>query len=69
MPFNARGGVSASVRYYRISAQLQGGGHVSCVLTVTGAGRTTTSSGTARGGHNIASAQICRDFDGQWDSC
>jgi hypothetical protein len=50
--------------YYRISAQLQGGGTVSCQVKVDGK---AISSATASGGHNIASCEITQDpFSGDW---
>lgn len=69
LPFTARDSVSASASYYRVTAQLKGEGDVTCTLTVTDAGHTTTSSGTARGGYNIADAQICGDYKGSWNDC
>jgi hypothetical protein len=73
LPFTAHeDGVSQTAQYYSITAQLNGGGDVTCTLTVTAAGQTATSSGTASGGHNIASPQICSGLsDGQreWHAC
>jgi hypothetical protein len=52
--------------YYSLSAQLQGGGEVSCSIAVDG---TVISSGTADGGYNIAVCEISQDpFSGQWQS-
>jgi hypothetical protein len=61
--------ISHTAQYYAITAQLQGGGDVTCTVTVTGAGHTITSSGTARGGHNEATPQICSDFAAGWSAC
>ncbi|MEU4770022.1 DUF308 domain-containing protein [Actinosynnema sp. NPDC023794] len=73
LPFTAHDdSVSQTAQYYSIRAQLKGSGDVTCTLTVTSAGQTTTGSGTARGGHNIASPQICSGYsDGQrqWHAC
>jgi hypothetical protein len=69
LPFAAQDVVNASTSYYRINAQLKGSGDVTCVLTVIYAGRTTTNSGTARGGYNITSPQICGNYRGLWDPC
>jgi hypothetical protein len=73
LPFTAHdNSVSQTAQYYRISAQLKGGGDVTCTLTVTANGQTTTSRAAARGGYNIASPQICSGYsDGQrhWNAC
>jgi hypothetical protein len=53
--------VSAHLRnplYYAISAQLQGGGQVSCAILVGGK---VISSATATGGYNIATCEISQD--------
>lgn len=50
--------------YYSITAQLQGGGSVSCALEVDGK---IISQSTATGGYNIASCEISQDpFSGKW---
>ena len=50
--------------YYAISAQLQGGGSVSCQILVDGK---VISSSTATGGYNIASCEIGQDpLSGAW---
>ena len=50
--------------YYAISAQLQGGGTVSCQILVDGK---VTASSTASGGYNIADCEISQDpFSGNW---
>jgi hypothetical protein len=52
--------------YYSLTAQLQGGGEVSCSIAVDG---TVISSGIADGGYNIAFCEISQDpFSGQWKS-
>lgn len=50
--------------YYAVTAQLQGGGTVSCEIEVDGK---VISQGTAAGGYEIASCEISRDFLGQWE--
>ncbi|GGS58880.1 hypothetical protein [Actinokineospora fastidiosa] len=70
LPFTAQeSSVSRTARYYSIRAQLHGGGEVTCTLTVTAAGRTTTSTGTARGGYNQATPQVCADYERRWTAC
>jgi hypothetical protein len=70
LPFTARERLTASARYYSITAQLNGSGHVSCTITLTDAGRTVSASGTARGGFNGARPQICSGFDEhRWNTC
>jgi hypothetical protein len=50
--------------YYAISAQLQGGGTVSCEILVNG---TVIAKSTANGGYNIAQCEIGQDpLSGQW---
>ncbi|MGW2855370.1 hypothetical protein ACWDAZ_26320, partial [Streptomyces sp. NPDC001215] len=51
-------------QYYSITAQLQGGGHVTCQLKVNGK---VISQSTASGGYNIASCEISKDlFSDKW---
>lgn len=51
-------------QYYSITAQLQGGGHVTCQLKVNGK---VISQSTASGGYNIATCEISKDiFSGKW---
>ncbi|MFJ6565683.1 hypothetical protein ACIQMV_38800 [Streptomyces sp. NPDC091412] len=67
----ARGTVPMSVtrpledpQHYAITAQLQGGGHVTCRLKVNGR---VISQSTASGGHTIASCEISKDtFSDKW---
>ena len=51
--------------YYAITAQLQGGGSVSCKIEVNGQ---VISSSSADGGYNIAQCEIGQDFDGNWQN-
>ncbi|BCJ26940.1 hypothetical protein [Actinocatenispora sera] len=70
LPFTAHERLTASARYYSITAQLAGSGHVSCTITLTDAGRTVSASGTARGGYNSARPQICAGLDAhRWNTC
>jgi hypothetical protein len=48
--------------YYQVTAQLQGGGDVTCEIQIGDAVRT----GHARGGYNICSAQLNKDYNGGW---
>jgi hypothetical protein len=48
--------------YYAVNAQLQGGGDVTCEIQIGDVVRT----GHARGGYNICSAQLNKDFNGGW---
>jgi hypothetical protein len=49
--------------YYAITAQLQGGGQVSCRILVDGK---VISQSTASGGYNIADCEISQGFTGGW---
>jgi hypothetical protein len=52
--------------WYAITAQLQGGGHVKCEIKVNGK---TISTGTARGGFNIAMCEISKNpITGKWEN-
>jgi hypothetical protein len=52
--------------YYAISAQLNGGGKVTCKIKVDGK---VVSSATASGGYNIASCEISQDpISGRWQN-
>lgn len=53
-------------QFYAITAQLQGGGSVSCAIEVDGK---TISTGTATGGYNIATCEIDQNpLTGQWEN-
>jgi hypothetical protein len=54
--------VNSDALYYVVTAQLQGGGSISCGVQIGSAQRT----GHARGGYNICSAQLNSSFDGSW---
>lgn len=73
MPFNRVIPLDPGAQYYVVSAQLQGSGSVSCTTTVQtddllGYAETVSSSGSADGGYNIASAEVCSSIDG-WEKC
>jgi hypothetical protein len=73
LPFNHTEGLTSGAQYYVTEAQLQGSGSVSCTTTVQtdnldGSANDVANSGSADGGYNIASAQVCQSLDG-WDKC
>jgi hypothetical protein len=51
VPFSHTDPLDGSAQYFAVQAQLDGSGSV-------------TQSGTASGGYNIASAEVCGDFEG-----
>ena len=53
--------IDSAANYYDVSAQLTGGGNVSCSVTIGDA----SSSGDAAGGYNICSAQL-NNIGGAW---
>lgn len=67
VPMNVTADIPASPpAYYAISAQLQGGGTVSCTIKVDGQ---AISTATASGGYNIADCEIGQDpLTGQWQN-
>jgi hypothetical protein len=74
LPFHATVALDTAKQYYNVTAQLQGRGSVACSTTVNwtdagGTPQTVTNHGDASGGYNIASAQICADFSGGWQTC
>jgi len=73
LPFTHTDALDASAQYFVTTAQLQGGGSVSCTTSVQtddllGYAQVVSNSGSADGGYNIASAQVCSGADG-WDKC
>jgi hypothetical protein len=66
LPWTAALPFNGGAEYYYISAQLEGGGSLSCKITVTGPGDVplVVSSGQAQGGYNICSAQAAPDSTG-----
>src|SRR5579884_100182 len=74
LPFSHTDPLTQGALYYVTSAQLQGGGSVSCTTTVQiddlgGFADQTSNSASADGGYNIASAQVCSDPTGGWTKC
>jgi transposase len=74
LPFHSSVRLDPAKQYYNVSAQLQGGGSVACSTTVywtdsSGTPQKVVNHGDASGGYNIASAQICADFTGGWQTC
>lgn len=74
VPWAASIPLDNSAQYYNVSAQLQGpDGSITCTTTVVyklgGSTHTVTNSGSAQGNYNIASAEICSDDNGGWETC
>lgn len=62
LPLNTTMQIDTHAMYYTVTAQLQGGGDVTCSVTIGDQTRT----GHAVGGYNICSAQLNGDFNGGW---
>lgn len=62
-------GAYLKAQYISAQAQLQGSGQVTCTLKLTQNGTTATQTGTAQGGYNLASAELCESYSGSWDAC
>jgi hypothetical protein len=74
VPWSATLALPSTVEYANVSAQLQGpDGTITCTTTVTwtqgGRSHSVTQTGTASGDYNIASAQVCSDFSGGFQTC
>lgn len=74
LPFHHTEPLTSGAEYYVTTAQLQGSGSVSCTTTVQtdnfdGTADDVTNTGSADGGYNIASAQVCSDFSTGWTRC
>jgi hypothetical protein len=74
LPFSKTTAYDSGAQYYVTTAQLSGSGHVTCTTTVQtdngdGTADDVVNSGTASGGYNIASAQVCSSFTGGWEKC
>jgi hypothetical protein len=74
LPFTHTDPLDPTAQYYVTTAQLQGGGSVSCTTVVQtdngdGTAHQVTKHASADGGYNIASAEVCSTFDGGWDAC
>lgn len=63
LPFTKTMKVTDDALYYDVTAQLNGGGHIHCSITIGG----KTKSGEAKGGYNICSAQLNSGAFGGWD--
>lgn len=63
LPFTKTMKVNDDALYYDVTAQLNGGGHIHCSITIGG----KTKSGEAKGGYNICSAQLNSGVFGGWD--
>lgn len=73
LPFTHTDPLTQGALYYATTAQLQGGGSVSCTTTVQtddllGYAQSVSNSGSADGGYNIATAEVCSGIDG-WEKC
>lgn len=73
LPFHHTEPLTAGALYYVTTAQLQGGGSVSCTTTVQtvsfdGTADDVSNTGSADGGYNIATAEVCSGVDG-WEKC
>jgi hypothetical protein len=73
LPFKHTDPLMTGAQYYVVSAQLQGGGSVSCTTDVQtddllGYAQVVSNSGSADGGYNIATAEVCSGIDG-WQAC
>ena len=73
LPFRHTEPLTTGALYYVTTAQLQGGGSVSCTTTVQtvsfdGTADDVDNTGSADGGYNIATAQVCSGIDG-WEKC
>lgn len=73
LPFNRVEPLTDGALYYVTTAQLQGSGSVSCTTTVQtdnldGSADDVSNSGSADGGYNIASAEVCGGVGG-WEKC
>jgi hypothetical protein len=69
LPFTTTVPLNSGAQYYNVTAQLQGSGQVSCSTVVNWGGQSVTQTGSANGGYNLASAEICSDFSGGWQTC
>lgn len=74
VPWQASLSLPSTALYANVTAQLQGpDGTISCTSTVTwsqdGITQTVNKTGTASGDYNIASAEICSNYEGGWQAC
>lgn len=69
LPFTKTMPIPANTQYMSTQAQLQGSGSVTCSTTTNSNGQLVRQSGTASGGYNLASAELCESYDGTWAAC
>jgi hypothetical protein len=74
LPFSETVPLNATAGYFAVTAQLQGNGTVTCSTVVNWTddsddAQSVTQTGTASGGYDIASAEVCGDFEGGWQVC
>lgn len=69
LPFRKVTPITAGAQYFDVQAQLSGSGHVTCTTEVDHDGVSAVKTGTAEGGYNLATAEICSTFSGGWESC
>lgn len=70
VPWSTSLPIPDQAQYEAVNAQLQGpDGSISCTVTVTQNGQSTTQMGEASGNYNIAAAQVCSGGDGTWSKC
>jgi hypothetical protein len=74
LPFSKILALDSNAQYFDTQAQLQGGGSVSCSTVVDyddglGDAQSASNSGSASGGYNIADAEVCSDYTGDWEAC
>ncbi len=71
LPWSNTLALPSTAEYTYVTAQLQGDGSVTCTTTVTWSGGSTTQTGNAVGGYNIATAEVCSDepLDSGWTAC
>ena len=74
LPFSETDALASSTQYYNVSAQLDGAGSVTCTTTVNwndglNGNETVSQTGTASGSYNIASAEVCSNYEQGWQAC
>lgn len=65
LPFHATMKLDTKVNYYTLTAQLNGGGDITCKLIIKGH---VVATGHASGGYNICDAQASQGLTGDWTS-
>jgi hypothetical protein len=70
LPWEAYLPVTSNVRFFNVSAQLQGsGGSVTCTASVYVDGTEVTQTGTTSAHDHVASAKVCANSTGGWRRC